>query len=219
MPKGLYGHKLKRSNERILLQYGNLAKFFVRRYARMFGLSREQYDDALQSVFAEICKAAPSYRNGPGMNVVIRTKTLDVMKRITKSKVEMAAGLMRENRETFRGDFEGEHWTLSGIDMDKGTCWNEPSTAPPNLVHVDVGFISRHLDSLPSTERTVLSLLYGLDGNESFSEAIVSKKLGRNRWWVMRKHAHGIARLQKSLGIAATPAVSLRPQPASLDPA
>lgn len=178
----LQGIELKNSNEKVWSDYGNLAKYVVGKYAKAFRLYPDQRDDLLQSILVELFNAPPSYRNYKGISLMLKHKMRGVIRKAIKYEPEIQVGLMRREKEI---SFPEPAYT-PGRDVTHG---------------VELGLILKRLDLLTSSERTVLSLLYGLDGNQVFSTTMVAKKLSRDESWVCRKEQKAIARIREVMKI------------------
>ena len=177
MLRRLHGQRLKRSNERLLAQYGNLAKYIAGRYARSFRLSREQAEDLTQTLLAAIFRAPASYRNPKGISVILRTKGSNAIRQIIKSEPEIRMGLLRGG--------EG----LKTLE--------EPPGLEPHLNgHGDLGTALRFFDRLSSPERVVLSMSFGLDGFEEFRDDAIVRRLGKSKSWVSMKRRQALFKLQ-----------------------
>ena len=70
--KRLHGACLKSSNEKLLRDYGNLAKYVVGKTVKAFGLNREQSEDLLNSILVELFKAPACYRNYKGISLMLK---------------------------------------------------------------------------------------------------------------------------------------------------
>lgn len=186
----LRGAALKNSNEKLLNDYGNLAKFVVGKYVRAFQLSREQAEDLLHSILVELFKAPASYRNYKGVSLMLKHKMRDVIAKTVKCEVEMPAGLPGQFPSSIhRRRLEGDPFEAA---------YRDKFIPNPNDA-IDSQLVLKHLDVLSSSERAVLGLLYGLDGNSVFSPTAVAKKLGKDEWWVHRKREKAVTRLRSAL--------------------
>jgi hypothetical protein len=194
----LHGAALKSSNETILADFGNLAKFVVGKRARACQLSRDQTEDLLHSILVELFKAPVVYRNYKGVSLMLKHKMRDVLAKTLKSEVEIAVGLPGQSKSKLEGD-------------PFAAAFAELSTQPASTDGIDCELILKRMDVLTSSERTVLSLLYGLDGCGVFPVAAIAKRLGKDEWWVHRKRERAISRLRSVLRIK----ISRRPQNAA----
>lgn len=176
------GAALASSNQRIVDNYGPLVRHVVGKRARAMRLSPEQTDDLFQSMMLALFNAPTSYRNYRGISLMLKHKMRRVIERTIKFEPEITVGLMRSSNE-----------------LDKFT---EPSIAPKNGNGVDFNIIVGQFGVLSSSERSVMSLLYGLEGFGDFSPALVAKKLGKDESWVHRKRESALCRLRSSLRIS-----------------
>jgi DNA-directed RNA polymerase specialized sigma subunit len=187
----LQGAALKASNEKMFQDFQYLVKYVVQRKARQFHLTHEQTEDLSQSTLLELFQAPACYRNYKGISLILKHKMRDILRKSLRCEAEMPVGLMR-------------------AEKTECTEFPEPISGPCDLAHVEVGLVTRQISSLTSSERAVISLVYGLEGNKDICEFHISKKLGRHQSWVKRKHASGIKRMQRALGISqSSPSPSL----------
>lgn len=159
--------------------YGNLARFIVAKRAKAFCLSKSDSEDLLQSLLLEMFKAPLEYRNYRGISVLLKCRMRDLLRnRFTSKKRSM--------------------------EVLTDTCPEprNPEASMPTLLAVEHDLICKHLDILSSAERSVLGLLYGLDGFAAVSQARAAKMLGRDVFWVSRRHDSAIKRLRGVLRIS-----------------
>lgn len=174
----LYGRRLKTSNEQLLLNYGNLAKYAVGKYARAFRLTHDQAEDLLHSLLVEIFRAPRQYRNLRGISILIGSRIKDFQKGFTKGSLcrntEVTVGLMQSPAVNESLRLKGRVVPSHGEDPP------DPQNHE-QMIHdsIAVPSIFVHLDALASSERAVLGLSFGIDGHREMSDAMIAIKLGR----------------------------------------
>lgn len=73
---------------------------------------------------------------------------------------------------------------------------------------LDVQSISSHVKQLPSGEKLVMELMYGLNGSKQWSRPWIAKKLGKTKQWVHSKHLDAVDRLREVMNINSSLATS-----------
>lgn len=182
MPAGLYGKRLKRSNEKLLKQYIGLAKFIVGKYKKSFHLSKEQSDDLEHSLLITIFRATPRYRNPKGVSIIFKTQMRDLIQKTIKYEVEIRMGLLR------------------GGEGLKTSDSADPMVDRLNR-SLEIPKILDRLEILTSAERSVIGMSFGVDNFEPFTDNVIARKLGKGRWWVLRKRKVALEKLRCSLGM------------------
>lgn len=144
-------------------------------------LSEDVVEDLHQMLWMELLKVKRSYHNPRGVNCVCTSK----LNRWLRSK--------RPNNP------------IEITNMEEGTHF--PMRVVTNGYHgirdsIDLQKIVRLLPILPSSERAVVELLYGLSGAEAIHPLRVSQRLGHSSGWVESRRTRAIARIREKLRIA-----------------
>ena len=124
-----------------------------------------------------------------------------VIGKTIKTEAEISSGLLRpefEDKGNMYYESPGEWYET----------YPPPQTPPHDGEAIDFEIILTRLDALTSTERSVLGLLYGLEGHAVIPPSMVAKKLGRDDPWVCRKRAAAISRLRAELGLDGSRSIS-----------
>lgn len=179
----LRGASLKSSNKKLLEKYGKLVRFVMVGYARRFRLSPEQREDFYQSLLVWLFKAPMEYRNYKGISLLLKHRWQRVMKEAIRFEPEIAIGLMR-------GGEEG------------GQRLGAPHGLEPHLNgHGDLAQALSRLDCLSQRERIVVSMSFGIDGFEEFTDYWIARRLGKTKGWVEIQRRRAIFKMQQAMGL------------------
>ena len=159
------------SNIRIEREFGGLARTVAAKYGRLFRLSPEARQDLFHSILVELFKAPACYRNRAGVSLMLKHKMREIIRKAIKHEPETSP------------------W------------YSRTPTGEISTVQMEHALVTRRLAVLTCSERVVLGLLFGLDGNDPFPVQRVAQKLGRPETWVRFKSETALQKLRQALRV------------------
>lgn len=204
------------SDEELISKYGRLCGHVAQALVKKSSnLTQEDAQDFASAAMMKLIKCPAHHRHeDPYIRTIINNAIRNVWrKRIGQLNAECVPIVddpSSSSRRVAQGD-KGPGWRAHTLGLNAGP------RPPSDLKFIisklsgdglpdrtqrkfDAETLAGLINSLPSVERTILQLHFGLSGCKSISQRQIAKKLGRSRDWVEPRLVRGIQLVREQVG-------------------
>lgn len=190
------------SDEELISKYGRLCGHVAQALVKKSSnLTQEDAQDFASAAMMKLIKCPAHHRHeDPYIRTIINNAIRNVWrKRIGQLNAEATQLDLREGQ---KGGTDWHHGAIhNGIErrllLSKLSGDGLPDRTQRKF---DAETLAGLINSLPSVERTILQLHFGLSGCKSISQRQIAKKLGRSRDWVEPRLVRGIQLVREQVG-------------------